>query len=208
MRAFENTDALSGAQGEDERQTMQSRPRARPPTPSTIAIVPARKAVVGHLVRKGQTIRIVDLEGQQAVDTLFYRADRFRRALQRAGHVARTGLGLYRRRHGASLQRGQGDGARGRRHAAATTTPRPAPAPAKATRCASAITRKYMHACRENFVARGRRNTACASATWFRNINFFMNVPIEPDGELAIVDGDLEAGRLCRAARRRWTCSA
>ena len=29
------------------------------------------------LVCKGQSIRIVDLEGQQAVDTLFYRAGRF-----------------------------------------------------------------------------------------------------------------------------------
>src|SRR3569623_684921 len=29
------------------------------------------------LVKRGQVIRIVDLEGQQAVDTLFYRADDF-----------------------------------------------------------------------------------------------------------------------------------
>jgi uncharacterized protein len=38
--------------------------------------VPARSPWSG-LVRKGQSIRIVDLEGQQAVDTLFYRADDF-----------------------------------------------------------------------------------------------------------------------------------
>ena len=36
-------------------------------------IVPARQPWSG-LVRKGQHIRIVDLEGQQAVDTLFYSA--------------------------------------------------------------------------------------------------------------------------------------
>src|SRR5215813_5750646 len=36
-------------------------------------IVPARHPWSG-LVRKGQHIRIVDLEGQQAVDTLFYSA--------------------------------------------------------------------------------------------------------------------------------------
>ena len=36
--------------------------------------VPAQAPWSG-LVRRGETIRIVDLEGQQAVDTLFYRAD-------------------------------------------------------------------------------------------------------------------------------------
>ena len=28
-----------------------------------------------HVVRKGETLRIVDLEGNQAVDTLFFNAD-------------------------------------------------------------------------------------------------------------------------------------
>ena len=47
---------------------------------------------------------------------------------------------------------------------------------------------KYMHACRENFALEigkygmGKRDLVS-------NINFFMNVPIEPSGELAIVDG-------------------
>ncbi len=35
-------------------------------------------------IRKGQVFRIVDLEGNQAVDTLFYNAHDTRRALQRA----------------------------------------------------------------------------------------------------------------------------
>ena len=39
-------------------------------------MVPARAPWSGFL-RKGQILRIVDLEGQQAVDALFYRADRF-----------------------------------------------------------------------------------------------------------------------------------
>lgn len=39
-------------------------------------LIPAEKPWSG-LVRKGQTIRIIDSEGQQAVDTLFYRADDF-----------------------------------------------------------------------------------------------------------------------------------
>ena len=39
-------------------------------------IVQARAPWSGFL-RKGQILRIVDLEGQQAVDALFYRADHF-----------------------------------------------------------------------------------------------------------------------------------
>jgi uncharacterized protein YcgI (DUF1989 family) len=47
---------------------------------------------------------------------------------------------------------------------------------------------KYLHACRDNFVAEvakygmGKRDVA-------PNINFFMNVPISPNGEMTIVDG-------------------
>ena len=43
-------------------------------TPVLDQLVPAQ-APFSALVRKGQTIRIEDLEGCQAVDTLFYRAD-------------------------------------------------------------------------------------------------------------------------------------
>ena len=39
-------------------------------------MVPARTPWSGFL-RKGQSLRIIDLEGQQAVDALFYRADNF-----------------------------------------------------------------------------------------------------------------------------------
>ena len=48
---------------------------------------------------------------------------------------------------------------------------------------------KHQHACVENFLGRGRASGAWASATWSRNINFFMNVPVDADGTLGIVDG-------------------
>ena len=38
--------------------------------------IPARRSW-SAVIRKGQTLRIVDTHGQQAVDTLFYRADDF-----------------------------------------------------------------------------------------------------------------------------------
>ena len=71
---------------------------------------------------------------------------------------------------------------------AAGTTPRPAPAPARATPCASAIRRKYLHACRENFLIEVAKH-GMTKRDIVPNINFFMNVPIEPDGQFTIVDG-------------------
>jgi urea carboxylase-associated protein 1 len=52
---------------------------------------------------------------------------------------------------------------------------------------------RFMHACRENFLVEvskygmGKRDLVS-------NINFFMNVPVEPDGRLAIVDGESRPG--------------
>ena len=47
------------------------------------------RAPWSHVVRAGQTLRIVDLEGNQAVDCLALRRRRPDRALQRAGHHRR-----------------------------------------------------------------------------------------------------------------------
>jgi urea carboxylase-associated protein 1 len=47
---------------------------------------------------------------------------------------------------------------------------------------------RYMHACRENFLVEVAKHNM-TKRDIVPNINFFMNVPIEPDGRLAIVDG-------------------
>ncbi|VTP67699.1 urea carboxylase-associated protein 1 [Leclercia adecarboxylata] len=39
-------------------------------------------------VKKGQTLRLLDLEGNQAVDTLFYNADKPARTLRCTAHAA------------------------------------------------------------------------------------------------------------------------
>ncbi|HYP62662.1 MAG TPA: DUF1989 domain-containing protein, partial [Acidocella sp.] len=52
---------------------------------------------------------------------------------------------------------------------------------------------RFMHACRENFLAElskygmGKRDLVS-------NVNFFMNVPIRPNGELTVDDGVSEPG--------------
>jgi urea carboxylase-associated protein 1 len=149
-------------------------------------IVPARAPWSGFL-RKGQILRIVDLEGQQAVDALFYRADHFEERYSaqdtlREQKSAYIGLGSKLISNEGNVMLtvvgdscGQHDTSAG------------------ACSCESNTVRfghhtRYMHACRENFALEigkygmGKRDLVS-------NINFFMNVPIEPSGELAIVDG-------------------
>ncbi|VFU09946.1 urea amidolyase associated protein UAAP2 [Methylocella tundrae] len=150
------------------------------------AIVPARAPWSGF-VRKGQTIRIVDLEGRQAVDALFYRADNFEERYSaqdtlREQKSAYIGLGSKLiSNEGNVMLRVVADSC-GLHDTSAG-----------ACSCESNAVRfghhtKYMHACRENFTLEigkygmGKRDLVS-------NINFFMNVPIEPSGELAIVDG-------------------
>ena len=152
------------------------------------------------IVRKGQTIRIVDSEGQQAVDTLFYRADDFCRALFHPGHDARAGRRLCRHRHEDHLQRRQchadddGRHLRPPRHLGRRLLLRE-------QHRALRPRHPYLHACRDNFVLEVTKH-GMSKRDIVPNINFFMNVPIEPNGEMTIVDGISAARRLCRAGRR------
>ena len=50
-----------------------------------------------------------------------------------------------------------------------------------------------MHACRENFLIEVAKH-GMTKRDIVGNINFFMNVPIQPDGSLAIVDGVSKPG--------------
>jgi uncharacterized protein len=148
--------------------------------------IPARAPWSG-LIRRGQVLRIVDVEGQQAVDTLFYRADDHseRYSAQdtlRAQGSAYVGLGTaLRSSEGRTMLTVIADTC-----GAHDTV-------AGACSCESNTVRfghetRYMHACRENFLVEAAKH-GMDKRDLVANINFFMNVPIEPDGRLAIVDG-------------------
>jgi urea carboxylase-associated protein 1 len=149
-------------------------------------IVPARAPWLHH-VAAGQTLRIVDLKGNQAVDFLLYSAadDAERYSAQdtvaaqgnlflRAGTVLRSNEGRPMMTIvGTSVEYHDTIGG--------------------ACSCESNTLRyghhtKSQHACVENFLeanlleGRGKRDMV-------PNINFFMNVPVEEDGALGIVDG-------------------
>ena len=149
-------------------------------------IVPAR-APWDAVVKAGQTLRIIDLEGNQAVDFLLYAlADDAERYSFQDTMAAQGAIFL---RTGSVLRSNEG-------RPMATITDTSVDyhdTIGGACSCESNTLRyghhtKSQHACVENFLQ--------ANARWGRgkrdmvpNINWFMNVPVEADGALGIVDG-------------------
>ncbi|NKM99000.1 urea amidolyase associated protein UAAP2 [Rhizobium leguminosarum] len=139
------------------------------------------------IVRKGQTIRIEDSYGQQAIDTLFYRADDFaerysNQDTMRAQSGAYIGTGTKIISNEGNVMLLMTADSCGRHDTSAG-----------ACSCESNTVRfghgtKYLHACRDNFVLEVTKH-GMSKRDIVPNINFFMNVPIKPNGEMTIVDG-------------------
>jgi urea carboxylase-associated protein 1 len=147
----------------------------------------AARAPWDAVVRKGQTLRIIDLEGNQAVDFLMYAlADDAERYSAQDTMAAQGNIFL---RTGSVLLSNEG-----RAMAMVTgTSVAYHDTIGGACSCESNTLRyghhtKSQHACVENFLqanakhGRGKRDMVS-------NINWFMNVPVEADGALGIVDG-------------------
>ena len=142
-----------------------------------------------HTIRRGQVFRIIDLEGNQAVDTIFYNANDTSESysvtdtLQHQGSVyLSTGSVLYSNR-GQPMMRIVADTC-GRHDTLGGA-------------CASesnivryAPEKKFMHSCRDNFlIALAQADNAMGKRDLAPNINFFMNVPVTPGGGLSFEDG-------------------
>ena len=149
-------------------------------------VVPAR-APWDHVVRAGQTLRIVDLEGNQAVDFLMYAvADDAERYSAQDTIAAQGAIFL---RGGSVLLSNEG------RPMATVTGTSVAyhDTIGGACSCESNTLRyghhtKSQHACVENFLQANARHGR-GKRDMVSNINWFMNVPVEADGTLGIVDG-------------------
>jgi uncharacterized protein len=149
-------------------------------------VVPARAPWL-HRVNKGETLRIVDLEGNQAVDFLMYAAADDAERYSAQDTIAAQGNIFLKA--GAKLLSNEG---RVMMTIAATAVDYHDTI-GGACSCESNTLRyghhtKAQHACVDNFLdanlrdGRGKRDMVS-------NINFFMNVPVEADGALGIVDG-------------------
>lgn len=149
-------------------------------------VVPAR-APWTAVVKAGQTLRIVDLEGNQAVDFLIYaEADDAERYSAQDTIAAQGNIFL---RTGSVLMSNEG-----RPMATVTETAvEYHDTIGGACSCESNTLRyghhtKSQHACVENFL-QGNARFGRGKRDMVSNINWFMNVPVEADGALGIVDG-------------------
>lgn len=149
-------------------------------------VIPSR-APWSHVLRHGQTLRLIDLGGQQAVDALFYAVDDTseRYSVQdtlREQGSAYVGLGTRLMSNtGRAMVRVSADSS-GRHDTLAGCCS----CESNAVRFGEAT--KYQHACRENFVLELGRH-GMGKRDIVANVNFFMNVPIDGAGDFAVVDG-------------------
>jgi urea carboxylase-associated protein 1 len=145
-----------------------------------------------YVVKKGQTLRIMDLEGCQAVDTLFYNANDHEErysandTVREQGSIfVTTGTKLISTDDNVMMEVvadtcGNHDTLGGHCSAESNTV-------------RYALDTKYMHSCRDNYLYEiGELEMDPRDLT--NNINFFMNVPVKEDGHLIIVDGISKPG--------------
>jgi hypothetical protein len=146
-------------------------------------------------IKLGQTFRIQDLKGNQAVDTLFYSAadpgERYsaQDTIRAQGRIYLT--------TGSRLLSGEGNtlltivaDTCGRHDTLGGACA------AESNSVRYALDKKYMHSCRDTFLHTiAARDAFLTKRDIAANINFFMNVPVTPDGRLSFADGVSAPGK-------------
>jgi urea carboxylase-associated protein 1 len=146
-------------------------------------------------IRKGQVVRIVDLEGNQAVDTIFYNAhdysDRYsaQDTIREQGNIyLTTGTRLLSTWGNVLLTIVADTCGRHDTLGGACAT--------ESNMVRYDLNKGHMHACRNSFLKGIQMwNHGMDKRDITSNINFFMNVPVTPDGKLTFEDGVSEAGK-------------
>jgi urea carboxylase-associated protein 1 len=148
-----------------------------------------------HPVKKGQTLRIVDMEGNQAADTFFFNAADVTERYSAQDTIREQGA-IY-------LTTGTRLMSNLRRPMLTITADTCGRHDTLGGACATesnmvryALDKRFMHACRDTFLLKmvlsgypvTKRDLA-------HNINFFMNVPVTPEGGLKFDDGVSEPGK-------------
>jgi hypothetical protein len=157
-------------------------------------VIPAGDSWI-HEIRRGQYFRIVDLHGNQAVDTLFYNAHNYADRYS-AQDTIRAQANLYLTT-GTRLMSTAGTvlltivaDTCGRHDTLGGACAN------ESNMVRYAIEKRHMHACRSSFLkAVLEWDHGMTKRDIANNINFFMNVPVTPEGQLTFEDGISEAGR-------------
>jgi len=149
-----------------------------------------------HRIEAGQTFRILDLEGNQAADTLFYNADDVTErysamdTIREQGNVYLTAGSVLRTNENNPLLEIVADtcGRHDTLGGACAT---------ESNTVRYSLEKKCMHACRDSWMLAINENEeyGLEKADITHNINFFMNVPITKEGGLTFEDGISGAGK-------------
>ena len=149
-----------------------------------------------HRIEKGQTFRILDLEGNQAADTLFYNADEVSErysamdTIRAQGNVYLTAGTVLRSNEDRPMLTITADtcGRHDTLGGACAT---------ESNTVRYSLEKKCMHACRDSWMLAINENEeyGLSKSDITHNINFFMNVPVTPEGGLTFEDGISGAGK-------------
>jgi urea carboxylase-associated protein 1 len=146
-------------------------------------------------ILEGQYLRIVDLKGNQAVDTLFYNAkdysDRYsaQDTIREQGNIYLTTGTKLLSTDGHVLLEIVADTC-GRHDTLGGACA------AESNMVRYDLSKRSMHACRQSFlkgILAWKHGMSKSDLT--SNINFFMNVPVTPEGKLTFEDGVSDAGK-------------
>jgi len=149
-----------------------------------------------HTVKAGQTLRILDIEGNQAADTLFYNAhdpsERYSAidTIREQGNVYLTaGTKLLSNDGNLMLEITADTCGRHDTLGGACST--------ESNTVRYDIEKKCMHACRDSWLLAVAENPQFGlnKGDITHNINFFMNVPVSAEGGLSFADGISGAGK-------------
>jgi len=157
-------------------------------------VVPAGEPWVREL-KKGQVLRILDLQGNQAVDTLFYSAEDPAERYSAVDTIREQGS-IYLTT-GSRLLSTEGNpmltivaDTCGRHDTLGGACA------AESNQVRYALEKRPMHNCRDNYLlALAESPYDMGKRDLTSNINFFMNVPVTPEGGLTFEDGISDAGK-------------
>lgn len=149
-----------------------------------------------RVIQKGQTIRIVDLKGNQAADTLFFNADdvgerySLTDTIREQGNIYLTAGTLLKTNENNNLLEITADTC-GRHDTVGGACS------SESNTVRYDLQKRHMHSCRDSWMLAIQEHESFQlnKDDITHNINFFMNVPITEDGGLTFEDGISAPGK-------------
>ncbi|WP_009961910.1 urea amidolyase associated protein UAAP2 [Verrucomicrobium spinosum] len=148
-----------------------------------------------HEIKKGQTFRIVDLEGNQAVDILFYNAANADERYSAVDTIREQGA-IYLTTGSTLLSTELNPMLTITADTCGRHDTLGGACAAESNMVRYAIEKRYMHNCRDTFLLQmAEYGHDYSKRDLTSNVNFFMNVPVTPEGRLTFEDGISDAGK-------------